>query len=410
MYDRHDPEYSSVHEQQHTLGHIDCEACREASRAAMLTTSLASLPFLQAANLWLDSRKNIDTTTRFNYQCYIKSLARFFGLLTLAQVEIGHVQTYQSQRSKGEIVGLRKAGSSCVNHELNTLQQMMTRAGEWTRIADWYEPLPQKRSTVGCALTDEQESRLFRVAASRKRWHVAYCCSMITANTTAGPGEIRRLQLQDVDFQRRTIYIRLGAKNSSRIRRIPLNDDALWAVTELWKRAELMGACLPQHYLLPHRAANRAEKADPNRPMGSWRKAWEALREAAGMPKLRRYDLRHHAITKLLENPNIPERAVIDLAGHVSNQMLDTYSHTRQQALHDAVTKIDTGLTKKIHPHVIEISHHKVAPLNEDKCINTPNSHGNSLPPLSATYLAYRPSTASSSDAYPLKLPQSGTD
>jgi hypothetical protein len=42
--------------------------------------------------------------------------------------------------------------------------------------------------------------------------------------------------------------------------------------------------------------------------MDSWKKAWYALRAEAGkkfprLAKLRRYDLRHHSLTRLMEDP-----------------------------------------------------------------------------------------------------------
>jgi integrase len=50
---------------------------------------------------------------------------------------------------------------------------------------------------------------------------------------------------------------------------------------------------------------------------------------AIGMPTLRVYDLRHTCITRLLSNPDVPERVVIETVGHVNNNMLHRYSHQR---------------------------------------------------------------------------------
>lgn len=372
----HEYGYAPLTNSQHTLGHIACEACREIALAKMEPQELARLPLQAAAEVWLESRRGIDEQTRKSYRAYTRSLLKFFDRLTLAEITVGHIATYQTQRASGEISG-RPVGVSAINHELNTLQQIMQRAGEWARIADWYEPLAQQKPKVGCALSEEQEARLLRIASSRKRWFVAYCCALLTVNTTAGPGEIRRLQLCDVDLGARTIYIREGAKNDARVRRIPLNEDALWAARELMTRAAAFGAVFPSHYLLPHRASKLGEKADPSRPMGGWRSAWEALREAAGMPQLRYYDLRHHSITKLLENPNVPERTVTDLAGHVSNHMLDTYSHVRRAALESAVEAVGTSVTKRKGPVMI------YPKAKEPAC--TQNSPEKSQPPPSPT-------------------------
>ena len=344
----------------------------------------------------------IDEATVRNYGSYIGALRKFFRKLPIAEISIGHIQTYQEQRAKGQIPGLKRtAGPSVVNHELNTLQQVMVRSGEWARLADWYEPLALPKAKVGCALSEEEESRLLRIAKTRSRWFVAYCCTVLTINTTAGPGEIRQLKLEDIDIPRLTIYIREGAKNNGRIRHIPLNEESLWAIRELMVRATEKGSYLPHHYLLPHRAAKNGQKSDPNKPMGGWRTAWEALRKAADMPHLRMYDLRHHAITKLLEHPEISERTVEALAGHLSARMKDTYSHIRRQALEDAVNRVATKVTGK--PKPIMMGSPEVAPEKETECPekSIPNSPGNSPPQPSATSQGFGASTFSWTGTYP---------
>jgi len=42
--------------------------------------------------------------------------------------------------------------------------------------------------------------------------------------------------------------------------------------------------------------------------------------------------LRHHAITKLAESPEAGEQTIMAIAGHVSREMLEHYSHVRQEA------------------------------------------------------------------------------
>lgn len=83
------------------------------------------------------------------------------------------------------------------------------------------------------------------------------------------------------------------------------------------------------------------------RPLGSWKTAWYSLRKEAGKryPKLanvRMYDLRHHALTTLLENPNISERTIMDIAGHVSRKMLERYSHIRLQRKRAALDALES--------------------------------------------------------------------
>src|SRR6185312_12431401 len=78
--------------------------------------------------------------------------------------------------------------------------------------------------------------------------------------------------------------------------------------------------------------------------------SWTALRRAAGLPGFRMYDLRHHAITALLENPDVSEQTVEDIAGHVNPKMKKRYSHIRMEYKRAAVDAI-LGKPLKKQPH-----------------------------------------------------------
>lgn len=337
----------------HTPGHVDCPACDAVRRRMIEPKFFADLVFPQAAQLWIDSRERegLSPGSLRDYRDCIRRLTQFFSELRLREIHIGHFEHYQNARQEG-IEGFNKAGASRINHELNTLSQMLQRANLWAAIMPYYRPLRMPRPRVGCALTEEEEKRLFAVASSKPRWKVAYLCSLLTANTTAGPGEIRMLRLMDVHLDPGShgapfglITINLGAKNDYRVRPIPLNRTAHFAVKELLKRAQELGAVRPEHYLLPHRAdhgnGRRRGDFDPTRPQSSWRTAWDKLRVAANLPHLRQYDLRHHVITRLLEDENVSERTVIELAGHVSKKMLERYSHIRMRTKLEGVLALE---------------------------------------------------------------------
>jgi hypothetical protein len=62
---------------------------------------------------------------------------------------------------------------------------------------------------------------------------------------------------------------------------------------------------------------------------------------AADLQGFRMYDLRHHAITALLENPSVSLDTAESLAGHFSRQMQRHYSHVRMDARRKAVSGLD---------------------------------------------------------------------
>ena len=333
---------------QHTLGHIQCPACEALRKFVVMTGELAHCSFAQVWPLWIQEKSQL--VSEKTLRCwgeYYRALHPFFGALLLRDIHIGNIVAYREQRQL-------RAGPSLINHEINALKQIMERSGLWAPIAKFYKPLRIPKSGPGQALLEEEALWLLERARSRPKWRVAYLASLLSANTACGPGEIRKLRIKDVDLSEPVINIVQGAKNDYRVRPVPLNMDALWAVKNLLELATTKGAHLPDHYLLPHRAHVKGAQPDPTRPMGSWKKAWYSLRAEAGKryPKLatiRMYDLRHHALTSLLENPSVSEQTIKDIAGHVSKKILERYSHIRLARKKAALEALE-GLRKPVTP------------------------------------------------------------
>jgi integrase len=102
-----------------------------------------------------------------------------------------------------------------------------------------------------------------------------------------------------------------------------------------------LGATDPEHYMIPRRVAG--QRHDPTKPPSrwAWRRAWRTLTRECGLAGLRPHDLRHHAITRLAESSEASEQTIMSIAGHVSREMLEHYSHIRQEAKRRAVESLD---------------------------------------------------------------------
>ena len=84
------------------------------------------------------------------------------------------------------------------------------------------------------------------------------------------------------------------------------------------------------------------EPTNPRRDQTTCKTSWKKLTVAANLQGLRPCDCRHCAITSLLQNPDMSEETVQAIAGHVSPEILKTYSHIRleaKQAALDALVK-----------------------------------------------------------------------
>ena len=167
-----------------------------------------------------------------------------------------------------------------------------------------------------------------------------------------------------MDLTNKVLTVR-RSKTEAGKRIIPLNSDAWAAVLELRERSKLLFECEPEPewYVLPH--AEGLRNPNPTMPMSGWRTRWRNLTRAIRCPAcdqlqkpakicsnekckadirkvmsptagLRFHDLRHHAITELAEG-QASEQTIRSIAGHVSQKMLEHYSHIRIDAKRKAL-------------------------------------------------------------------------
>ena len=99
----------------------------------------------------------------------------------------------------------------------------------------------------------------------------------------------------------------------------------------------MLGHTQPEHYLWP---ACQWGRFDATKPMLKWDTAWRALRDAAGLQRLRFHDLRHTAITELAEM-SVADHVLESITGHLSRRMLEHYSHIRIDAKRQALDALD---------------------------------------------------------------------
>lgn len=294
-------------------------------------------------------------------------LLKHFSGRRVSEIDAAAIRSYQTARAK-------RVSSRTVNLECKVLRYVLRAAKTWGSISDDFKPLREDRRGPGRAIEDGQERLLFDTARSRPGWDVALYAGMVAANTSARGCEIKGLQLRDLNLAEREVAIRVS-KTDTGVRRIPLNDGALWAFARLLERAGALGSVNPEHFLLP-RALYKETKTghgtgyDPTRPQKTWRTAWRALvketgrragreaareafgtglgfrgalaawrRAAAPFHGLRFHDLRHLAITKLAES-EASDQTIMSIAGHLDRAMLEHYSHIRAAARRKAVDAI----------------------------------------------------------------------
>jgi integrase len=173
--------------------------------------------------------------------------------------------------------------------------------------------------------------------------------------------EIKNLRWENIDLGKRVLHLR-RSKTKKGKRVIPLNGPAWFAIEKLLERSKELGPVLPSDCVF---FACENGKIDVAKPQKSWRTAWRSVTRSIECPGCgevqppgircvnetcggdikgvrsprvgrRFHDLRHHAITELAES-QASDSTILDLAGHVSRQMLEHYSHIRLKTKREAV-------------------------------------------------------------------------
>ena len=341
----------------------------QGKNASPMGREFARKPFGVAADQFLEERKpHVAERTAVLERNLLSSLRKFFGERPLLRVRAEDIATYQKARRETGISG------RTLNMEIAVLRRLMKRAKVWAIVAEDVRRDRENKGGVARVLTAEQEKLLFETAASKEDWLVAYCAAVLAVSTTCRGIELKHLRWRDVDLFDQAAVIR-RSKTEAGHRAIPLNADALAALARLRERAEAIGSSGPDHFVFPTCEHNRI---DPNRPQKSWRTSWRALVDSAAKragneaaeeatkngkdpeearkraasafvsekgQRLRFHDLRHQAITELAE-AGASDATLMALAGHLSREMLEHYSHVRMAAKRAALDKLAGGLMK----------------------------------------------------------------
>lgn len=299
------------------------------------------LSFREAAPLFVEFKQShLKAPTIVMYRLYVKHLSVFFADKRLESISIKDIREYQETR-RG------KVGASAINHEVNTLSQMLKKAGVWKQIAEWYKPFTEEAAEPPKVMTDEDEERFFKIAATPdSEWEDAYQVASFTNNTSCAGIEIRLLKLGDIYLQLDPPRIRVSeGKNKFRQYRIvPLNQTAFKQMYRMVKKAMKKGSSEPEHHLFPFRV--KRGEYDPTRPASaSWlKKQWKKLCGAAGV-KITPHNLRFQCATRMVEN-GVPEETIVRVFGWKNRKMLQHYSRPRLNSALEAVRRIDPSAKK----------------------------------------------------------------
>jgi integrase len=236
-----------------------------------------------------------------------------------------------------------------VNYEMRLLRGMMIFADCWSNsLAARYTPLRQIKKRAGKVATKLQLMDMINKAKGNDYWISAMYCAAVAVGTGCRGGEIRNLQLKDLQLDEGKIVVRREIAKNRTQREPRLMALADWGLRNLLLRAQELGATEPEHYLLPldlrkskNQSGQTKARWDVTRPMISWVKSWRKLMAACNMRGFRFHDLRHTFRT-LGAEAGVPLEVMMAQLGHMDRETSLEYVHIQQRALERAKQLIES--------------------------------------------------------------------
>ena len=291
--------------------------------------------FSNAGVVWLAGKTGLAVRSTQRYEQCIPRLKAEFGDRLVCDIDANDVAAYQRKRLAAGV------SNRTINYEVGALRGILRQFGLWGPIADRVRALPE-RHDVGRAVSAGDEAKLI-AAASMSRSPALLPLLLISVDTGMRTSEVKALRFCDVKLTWEKGVIVGGeavvpkSKTAAGTGRVIPFTRRVCACLSLWlSRFPDAG---PDSFVFPFHQVGIGGSSRTvevygvalELPMGSWRKAWLGACKTAGV-RYRWHDLRHTFVSRLAESPSISEQTIRALAGHVSHQMLEHYSHIRSQA------------------------------------------------------------------------------
>ncbi len=286
----------------------------------------------------------------------LKRVVELLGTRLVVEITPGIVKGYQTDRLTA------KAAPKSVNEEVAFLLRLCGDQGELIRsrlrrekaLKLKVDPSPGRPFSV-----EEQERMLAvaqqstlaaRVACDRQlRGEKApkgerqcgspsiYPALVVALNCGMRDAETKNLTWSQIDLDKQILTVGRSKTDAGTGRTIPLNSTVLEALTDhrRWY-AGRFGDPKPEWFLFP---GGGKFPTDPTKPITTLKTSWTTTRAKAGISG-RWHDNRHTLITELAES-GAGDETIMEIAGHVSRQMLSRYAHIRTEAKRNALAAVE---------------------------------------------------------------------
>ncbi|HMO82324.1 MAG TPA: site-specific integrase [Pyrinomonadaceae bacterium] len=294
------------------------------------------------------AKPRVRESTFSSYEMIVRNYVKpKIGMKRLSEVDARQVQMLYS-----DLIA-RGLSPRTVRYTHSVLSSAMDQAVKWKLIIQ--NPckqcdLPRQSSSEMLALSPD-EARRFLEAAKDDKYYALF---LLAIQTGMRPEEYLGLQWKDIDFENAAILVKRALvwkrkgggfyftdpKTKKSQRSIPISDSLVFELKRHRTNSlERMMKFAPELKKLD--LVFTSEVGTPVQPKNLRDRHFFPIRNKAGIPKIRLYDLRHTTATLMLasgENPKV----VSERLGHASIVLtLDTYSHVLPTMQRDATERLE---------------------------------------------------------------------
>lgn len=248
--------------------------------------------------------------------------ATFFGETPLKDITTDMIENFQKHLQL-ERVGSRRLKKASVNRYVS----MLRHSFYWAMTKDWMEQNPvasmikiklDEAESPTRVLESDEDKKLLEALPNWLR-----LMAILALQTGARRGEIVNLKWEAVHPEN----IELCETKSGKPRTVRLSPDAKTVLVMVRPKTITEGEFVFE--------PNRPRKTVVSRIRREWSRAWKK----AKIPKVRFHDLRHTALTRLIQR-GVDIRTVQNIAGHVSVKTTQRYLHSNDKIQQAAVDKL----------------------------------------------------------------------
>jgi integrase len=279
--------------------------------------------------VYLGERKVAGLRSHVRVKQHLDVLRAHFNALALDRLNYDELRRYKERRLRAKTKDDRDRSVSAVNNELRILRRafgIAVRKG-WMpenpfRLGDPLVCAADEVKRERILTRDEEAAILAQCIGGRAHLRALVVCALDTALRR---NEQLTLTWSDVDLEGRVIRVR--ARNAKRgvTRTVPVTARLLAELTAMRKAAE---------------RAPRFKEEQRVFPVKSFRQAWAGALVKAKVAGLRWHDLRHTAITWMLEAGMNPA-GVMKVSGHTQWSTFMRYVNTNEETAREAAKLLD---------------------------------------------------------------------